>query len=110
MLVLTPLRESGKVLEYVARVGVKDVRAVTMNQHAGVILTIVRIAADVVSAVDQKYFAPEISRHLRSDYRSGKACAHDDVIKHAKPPTGAPLELWKFLRSCSVSIASRRKS
>ena len=52
MLVRTPVGEATKVVEDIARVGVKDVRPVGMDQDPGTVVGVMRVASDMKALVD----------------------------------------------------------
>ena len=51
MLIRAPCRESRQIIEYIARVCVKNMRTVFVDKNAGGIRMIVGIAADVIAAI-----------------------------------------------------------
>ena len=67
MLIRTPRCETREILEYVARVRVKNMRPVFVHENAGGIGMIVRVAADVIAPVaDQHRLAEPAARRSAS--------------------------------------------
>ncbi len=56
MFVGTPSGELRKVLKHIPRVGMKDVRAVFMNQNAVIVIVVVGVPTDVVAPVNNQDF------------------------------------------------------
>ena len=87
VLVLPPLGEPREVLEDVAAVRVKDVRAVLVDEHARVVVVIVGIAADVVPLVDDENCLSRIFRQPFGHDASRESGSHDEIVKHQFLPT-----------------------
>ena len=100
MLIRPPLGEPRQVVEDVARVGVKDVRPVLVDQDAGLVVVVVGVAADVRALVaDQDVLAGMRGQPL-GDRRAGKAGADDQVVEHvmslmAGRQTGRTAARWR---------------
>jgi hypothetical protein len=82
VLILTPLRETRQILEDVLRVGVEDVRPVTVNQNAGVVVVIVGIARDVRTAINDEHFLVRVARQTFGQHTSCVTRTNDEKIKH----------------------------
>src|SRR6185437_11035023 len=85
MLIRTPFREPREVLEHLFRVRVENVRAILMDQNAGIIHPVIRIASDMRSAVYQEHaFARAGSKTLRQN-RARITCSHDRHVEGLTP-------------------------
>src|SRR5204863_6302981 len=76
MLVRTPFCEPRKIFEYLARVCMKDMRAILMNQYAGFVVMIISIAADVRALVAQNYFFVGAAGETFSQNAARESCAN----------------------------------
>lgn len=83
MLILTPLGKVGEVIHDALRIGVEDVRTITMDQHAGVVMKIVGVAADMRAAVDHQRSLAETGGQPFGQHAAGKPGADDEVIEAA---------------------------
>ena len=89
MLIGTPRREMGEIVEYSLGIRVKNVRTVAMDENAGVVIEIISIAADVRPADrSARRSRPSGCQPLRQ-HAAGKSRADDQVIKHWLPPSDA---------------------
>ncbi|KPY78801.1 Unknown protein sequence [Pseudomonas syringae pv. spinaceae] len=80
MLIRPPLGESRQVVDDPLRVGMEDVRTVTMHQHPCCIRVIVCIAGDMRASVDQQHIAPQPLGQTLGDDAAGKPGADDQVV------------------------------
>src|SRR4051812_33465053 len=88
MLILPPLREPPEVVEDLLGVRVEDVRAVAVNQDAVIVVAIVRVPTDVVSAIDnQNLFVEAVGEPFGQD-TPGETSSDDQVIKHKRGVEG----------------------
>ena len=85
MLVVAPFGELRQVLHDFRAVGVKDVRAVLVDQNAGRVVVVEGVAGDVVALVDdQDAFAHAVGQAL-GQHSPGEARADDEVIETLEP-------------------------
>ena len=82
MFIVAPFGEERQIVEYILRIGMEDVRAVFVNQNAGLIVMIVGVAADMGTPIHQHHALTEVASHLSGNHGSGKTCANNNVIKH----------------------------
>jgi hypothetical protein len=81
LLVRAPLGELRQVVEDVGRVGVEDVRAVRMNQHARVVVPVVGVAADVRPLVHQQHALAQDGSQPLGQHAAGEPGADDEVVE-----------------------------
>ena len=60
--------------------GVVDVRTVLMDQYPGVVQAVVRVAGDVVPALDDGNLVAAGLRKATCAYSAGESRAHDDDV------------------------------
>jgi hypothetical protein len=89
MLILAPLGESRQVLEDVARVGVKDMRPIFVDQDAVVVVLVVGVAADMRTLVDDQHLNTRPGGEPLGQDTTGEAGTNDQVIEH-----GGTLSVW----------------
>jgi uncharacterized protein (UPF0179 family) len=77
MLIRTPFGEPRKIFEYFARVRMKDMRAILMDQDAGFVVVVVSIAPDVWALVTQNYFFVGAAGETFSENAARESCAND---------------------------------
>ncbi len=82
MLVRSPVGELREVLIDTLRVRVEDVRPVLVDEHARVVVMVVRVAADVRAAVDEQHLLIELRREPFRRHTAGETCPNDEVIEH----------------------------
>ena len=85
MLIGPPCREPAQVLVDLARIGVEDVWPVAVDQDAGAVVAVVRIAADVHALVDHQHFLVRPRRPDALPSRASKARADHQIIEHRHP-------------------------
>lgn len=81
VLVGPPCGEARQPREHARAVGVEDVGAVTVHQHARVVGLVVGIAADVRARIDHVY-AQAVVGQLSRDHAAGEAGADDENAGH----------------------------
>ena len=84
MLILTPLGEARQVVENIRRVGVEDMRPVTVDEDAGGIVAIVGVATDVGAFVHDEDALFESAGESFREHAAGEARANNQVIKHTR--------------------------
>ena len=89
VLVRPPLGELRQVLEDVGRVGVEDVRPVGMDEDAGVVVAVVRVAADVRALVDDEHALAEDVGEPFGEHAAGEAGADDEGVEAGATGDGA---------------------
>jgi hypothetical protein len=82
MLVRAPLGESRQVFEDAFGVGMEDVRPVFVNKNACVVIAVIRIAADVVSLINNENARIELRGKPLGQYATCKSRANNELIKH----------------------------
>ena len=81
VLVVGPLGKAGEELVHALVHGVVDVRAILVDQDAGLVLVVVGVAGDVVTALeDGDLHAAGLGEAARAD-GAGVARAHDDCVE-----------------------------
>ena len=83
MLVGPPLGETRKVIEYVLRVRVKDVRPVAVHQHAIFIQMVVGVAAHMRAPVDEQHGLAERTGQPFGNHAARIPGAHNQKIEHS---------------------------
>ena len=83
MFVGAPLGELRKVIDDALSIGVKDVRPVAVDQHAGFVVMIVCIAADVRAPVDHQHTLVKPGRQPFGQHAAGETGADDQVVEAA---------------------------
>ena len=78
-----------QVLEDLATVGVEDVRPVTVDEDPRGVVVVVRVAADVVAAVDDEHAVTERRQALGGD-RAGEPCTDDEVVEGTRAGRRGP--------------------
>ncbi len=87
----------------------KDVRPVAVDQDPRVVELVVRVAADMVAAIEDEDPLVELVRQPFRDDATGEAGAdHDDVMPHGQavpdPPRG-----WSSSKRCRPWMGPRRQ-
>ncbi len=85
MLVRAPLGELGEIVDDALGIGMEDVRAVAVDQHAGFVVMIVGIAADVRPAIDHQHALVQPGRQPLGQHAAGETGPDDQVIETAAP-------------------------
>src|SRR6187402_218947 len=85
MLIRSPLGKLAEVVEDFLGVGMEDVRPILMNQHAGSVVLVVGIAADVHALIDDEDLVAGVGREPFRHDRPGKAGSDNEVVEHSAP-------------------------
>ena len=80
MLVVAPGGKAGKIVEYPPAVGVENVGAVLMDQHAVLVKMVVSVAAHMVPALQHQHLLAAPLRQLPGGHGSRHARADDQAI------------------------------
>jgi hypothetical protein len=64
----------------------EDVRAVFVNENAGVVVVILRVAADVIALIADQHSLPGNFGQTFGQHTSCKSSSNDQVIKHQGAP------------------------
>jgi hypothetical protein len=82
MLIRPPFGELGEIGEYVARVGMENMRPVFVDQNTLIVVMVVSIAADMIPYIaDQNALVGDARKSFRED-AAGKAGADDQIVEH----------------------------
>src|SRR5262249_1032687 len=76
-----PLGELAQIVDDALRVGAEIMRAVIVQQHAGFVVMIVSVAADVIAPVDDKAGLAKLIGNPFRQHGPGKPSADDEKIK-----------------------------
>ena len=76
-----PLGELREVVDDALGVGVEDVRAVAVNQHAGFVVVIVGVAGDMRAPVDHQHALVQAPGQPLGEHAAGETGADDQVIE-----------------------------
>ncbi len=98
MFVGTPLGELREVIDDALGVGVEDVRAVAVDQHAGLVVVVVGIAGDMRAPVDHQHALVQPRGKALGKHAAGKAGADDEVVE------AASARLWLVARACAETF------
>ena len=83
MLVRSPLGEMREIGDDFLRIGVEDVRAVAVAEHAVVVAGVVGIAGDVVAPIDDEHLCVALAGEALRQDRTGEAGANDEpFLRH----------------------------
>jgi len=77
MLIGSPLRELGEILEDLERICVKDVGTIFMNKYTIVIIVVVGIPPDMGALLDNEYFLVSLTCKSLSQNATSQARSHD---------------------------------
>jgi hypothetical protein len=87
VLVRAPLSELRKVVDDLLGLGMEDVWPVLVHKHAVLVVVVVGIARDVISAVDDEDSLPVLGGQALSHDRAGIAGSNNEgavVLAHAR--------------------------
>ena len=63
----------------------KNMRAVLVNENAGVIQLVIGVAADMRPAVYHKHFLIALTGNPFGKHAAGKSSPHDEPVIHVRP-------------------------
>jgi hypothetical protein len=86
MLVRPPFGERGQIVEHHFGIGVKDMRTVLVDQHAGIVVPVVSVATDMVAPIDKQHAIAAQARQPFGQNASGEPRTGDQPVKHVKIP------------------------
>ena len=90
VLVRPPRREARQIVQHGCRVGVEDVRPIRMDQHAGRIDCVIRVAADMRPAVDHEHPPPGPGRQTARPAPSRQTPRRQQGDRNAAASPAAP--------------------
>src|SRR5205807_8533121 len=87
MLIRAPLAKTREIFEDLARVGMKDMGAILMDQDACFVVVIVGVPADVRTFVAKEHLFIRSTRQSLCQHATGEARSDNQIIKHINPQT-----------------------
>ena len=87
----------------------KDMRAVLMNQNAGVVVMIVSVAADVRTLVTKQHLLVRTRCQPFGEDTAGEAGAYNQIIKH-RPNYPLVSVIYRLSGSASAAPGSARRA
>src|SRR5215212_5366702 len=101
MLVRPPVGEPRQIIEDGLAVRMEDVGSVLVDQHAGRVVPVVGVAANVGTPVDEQYLVLTLTRQPLGDNTAGEPGANHEPIIHVGLP------LWRARRRSGATEAGR---